>query len=71
MFGDDRELTLKLEGTFAGRIGHYVGTAEQFAGVVLEGTLIYREPTPAAEPDSSMPQFNPNRLPKLTKRGRS
>ena len=71
VFGDDRELTLKLEGTFAGRIGHYVGTAEQFAGVLLEGTLILDEPAPASEPDFSMPKFNPNRLPKLTRRGRS
>ena len=71
VFGDDRELTLKLEGTFAGRIGRYVGTAEQFAGVLLEGTLILHESTAAAEPDFSMPRFDPNRLPKLPRRGRS
>ena len=71
VFGDDQELELKLEGTCIDRIGHYVGTAEQFSGVVLEGTLILREPTPEADSDFQTPPFDPARLPKLTRRGRS
>ena len=70
VFGDDQELELKLEGICAGRIATYVGTAEQFPGVLLEGTLILSEQSHASEAEEPMPKFNPNRLPKLPARGR-
>ncbi|MEH2614371.1 hypothetical protein [Bradyrhizobium sp. AZCC 1693] len=70
VFGAD-DLTMKLEGTFDGKIARYVGTAEQVPGVLLEGTLILSEQQPPApEPSAPMPTFNPNRLPKLPKRTR-
>jgi hypothetical protein len=69
VFGRDQELKLALEGTCAGKTARYVGTAEQFPGVVLEGTLILSEQQPLAlEPGRPIPQFNPDRLPKLPKR---
>lgn len=71
VFGDDHELKLKLTGTCAGRIATYIGTAEQFPGALLEGTLILSEQQPAVpEPRGRTPKFNPDRLPKLRSRGR-
>ena len=70
VFGDNQELELKLEGKCAGRIATYVGTAEQFPGVLLEGTLIYSEKPRAPEAEAAMPKFNPDKLPKLPMRGR-
>ena len=37
VFGSDDELQLKLVGTCTGKIATYVGTAEQFPGVLLRG----------------------------------
>ena len=70
VFGDDQELELKLEGRCAGKIATYVGTAEQFPGVLLEGTLIFSEQPHAPEANAPMPKFNPDKLPKLPTRGR-
>ena len=71
VFGIADDLTLTLEGTCAGRIASYVGTAEQAPGLLLEGTLILSEgPPPAPEPMRPAPEFNPNRFPKLPKRAR-
>jgi hypothetical protein len=71
VFGSDQELKLQLEGTCAGKTATYVGTTEQFPGVVLEGTLIRSEQQPhAPEPSRPVPQFNPDTLPKLPKRPR-
>lgn len=71
VFGSDDELELKLVGTCAGKIATYVGTAEQFPGVLLEGTLIFSEQTPrGSEADRPVPPFDPARLPKLPKRSR-
>ena len=70
VFGAD-DLTLRLEGTCADKIGNYVGTAEQIPGVILEGTLILSEQEPPApKPSAPVPTFNPDRLPKLPKRSR-
>ena len=71
VFGSDDELKLTLEGTCHGKIARYIGTAEQFPGVVLEGTLILNEQQPAApDPIASPPKFDPSKLPKLPKRSR-
>ena len=71
VFGSDDELKLTLEGTCHGKIARYIGTAEQFPGVVLEGTLILNEQQPAApDPIASPPKFDPKKLPKLPKRSR-
>ena len=70
VFGNDQELELKLEGRCAGKIATYVGTAEQFPGVLLEGTLIFNEPRRAPETNGPTATFNPNKLPKLPARGR-
>jgi hypothetical protein len=71
VFGSDRELKLELEGTCTGKTARYVGTAEEFPGVVLEGTLILSEQQPLApERSRPAPQFNPDKLPKLPKRPR-
>jgi hypothetical protein len=71
VFGDDNELELKLVGTCAGRIATYIGTAEQFPGVRLEGTLILCEQQPSAPAaNEPVPKFNPDKLPKLPKRRR-
>ena len=72
VFGDDQELELKLEGTCAGKLATYVGTAEQFPGVVFEGMLLFseQEPLPAAQASEPAPKFTPAKLPKLTKRSR-
>ena len=48
VFGDDQELNLKLEGTCAGNSTTYVGTAEQFPGVILEGMLLFQRTRSAA-----------------------
>ena len=66
VFGDDQELELKLEGRCAGKIATYVGTADQFPGVLLEGTLIFNERSNAPA-DEAPPKFNPDKLPKLPK----
>jgi hypothetical protein len=69
IFGDDQELEFKLVGTCAGKIATYVGTADKFPGVPLEGTLILCEQQPCApEPNEPTPKFNPDKLPKLPKR---
>ncbi|MEH2609598.1 hypothetical protein [Bradyrhizobium sp. AZCC 1693] len=71
VFGSNDELQLKLDGTCPGKIARYVGTAEQFPGVLLEGTLILSEEQPVApEPSAPPPKFDPDKLPKLPKRGR-
>jgi hypothetical protein len=70
VFGDDRELELKLEGRCVGKIATYIGTAEQFPGVLLEGTLIFSEPPRALDANAPQPKFNPEKLPKLPARGR-
>ena len=71
VFGSDDELQLKLVGTCAGKIATYVGTAEQFPGVLLEGTLIRNEQQPPApEASGPTPSFNPAKLPKLPRRSR-
>ncbi|MGY4429663.1 hypothetical protein ACVWWO_002140 [Bradyrhizobium sp. F1.13.1] len=70
IFGAD-DLTLKLEGTCSGKIGRYVGTAEEVPGVLFEGTLILtEEEPPSLKASESTPTFNPNKLPKLPKRSR-
>jgi hypothetical protein len=71
VFGNDEELRLKLVGTCLGKIVTYVGTAEQFPGVLLEGTLIFSEQVPSRHvANGPAPQFDPARLPKLPKRFR-
>jgi hypothetical protein len=71
VFGDDSELELELDGTCVGRIATYTGSAKQFPGVLLEGTLIFHEQEQSAEkPNEPLPKFNPDKLPKLPKRGR-
>jgi len=67
VFGDDQELELKLEGRCAGKIATYVGTADQFPGVLLEGTLIFDERAHAPAANEAPPKFNPEKLPKLKK----
>jgi hypothetical protein len=70
VFGDDQELEVKLEGTSAGKVATYVGTAEQFPGVILEGMLLFSEQQQprAAETREPTPKFAPANLPKLPKR---
>jgi hypothetical protein len=70
VFGDDQTLELKLQGTCAGKIATYTGTAEQFPGVLLEGTLIFNDQARLPEANGPVPKFDPNKLPKLPKRGR-
>lgn len=71
VFGDDRELKLQLEGTCIGRTTTFTGTAEQFPGVILEGTLIFNEQQPLrSEPNRPVAQFNPHRLPRLPRHQR-
>lgn len=72
VFGDDQELELKLEGTSAGKVTKYVGTAEQFPGVIMEGTLLFSEQQQprATEAREPIPKFDPAKLPKLPKRSR-
>ena len=71
VFGDDSELELELDGTCLGKIATYIGTAKEFPGVLLEGTLIFHEQqlrTPSA--NEPMRKFNPDKLPQLPKRSR-
>lgn len=72
VFGDDQELEVKLEGTCAGKVATYTGTAEQFPGVILEGVLIFSEQQGprATEPREPTPKFALAKLPKLPKRSR-
>lgn len=72
VFGDDQELEVKVEGTCTGKMATYVGTAEQFPGVILEGMLLFSEPQAqsAAESRERIPKFAPAKLPKLPKRPR-
>ncbi|MCK1637596.1 hypothetical protein IVA95_08335 [Bradyrhizobium sp. 157] len=64
VFGSDCGLKLTLEGTCHGKIARYIGTAEQFPGVVLEGTLILSEQQPPVpEPTVWSPKFDPGKLP--------
>lgn len=69
VFGDDLELKLKLEGTCTGKLATYAGTAEQFPGVILEGTLLFSEPQAprAAVPREPAPKFVPAQLPKRSR----
>ncbi|MDI4235299.1 hypothetical protein OZ411_21050 [Bradyrhizobium sp. Arg237L] len=70
VFGAD-DLTLRLEGTCADKLGRYTATAEQVPGVLLEGTLILSEPQPPApEPIGPTPKFDPDKLPKIPPRTR-
>lgn len=70
VFGAD-DLTLRLEGTCADKLGRYTGTAEQVPGVLLEGTLILtEEQAPAPEPPGPTPRFDPDKLPKTPTRTR-
>ncbi len=69
VFGDEQEVELKLEGTCAGKVATYVGTTEQFPGVLLEGMLLFSEQQPRAA-EVPVPKFVPGRLPKLPKRSR-
>jgi hypothetical protein len=68
VFGTDDELQLTLSGTCADGIVSYVGTAEQFPGVLLEGLLIFNQQQ-GATPDANqpIPRFDPRRLPNLPK----
>ena len=70
VFGDDQELELKLQGTCTGKIATYTGTAEQFPGLLLEGTLIYNEQARPPDASEPIPAFDPHKLPKLPTRGR-
>jgi hypothetical protein len=71
VFGSNDELKLTLEGTCPGKIARYIGTAEQFPGVLLEGTLILSElQPPPPEPSAPSPKFDPDKLPKLPMRSR-
>jgi hypothetical protein len=68
VFGAD-DLTLRLEGTFVGKIASYAGTAEQMPGVLLEGTLMLsEEQPPAPKPNEPIPKYDPAKLSKLPKR---
>ena len=69
VFGDDSELELQLNGTCVGKIATYTGTAKQFPGLRLEGTLIFREQQPHA-PRVNEPKFSSGRLPRLRPRSR-
>jgi hypothetical protein len=70
VFGLDN-LTLKLEGTFVGKIGKYIATADEVPGMVLEGTLIRSEEEDVLpKPSRAVPAFNPERLPTPPKRSR-
>lgn len=71
VFGSEEELQVTLSGTCIGRIATFVGTAEQFPGVVMEGTLIRSEQrTCPPEEREPLPKFDPSKLPKLPKRCR-
>lgn len=72
VFGDGQELVLKIEGTSAGKMATYVGTAEQFPGVSLEGVLLFseQEQPRAAQASEPIAKFSPARLPKLPRRSR-
>ncbi len=61
VFGVD-DLTLRLEGTFVGKIARCVGMAEQVPGVLLEG----KQP-PAPKANEPIPKYDPAKLPKLPK----
>lgn len=71
VFGKDDELTLHIEGSCPGKIASYTATAVQVPGMILQGTLILTEQQPPAlERAGQMPEFNPDKLPKLPKRSR-
>ena len=72
VFGDDQELAVKIEGTCAGKLATYAGTAEQFPGVILEGLLLFSEQHQprAVQASEPIPKFSPAKLPKLPKRSR-
>lgn len=70
VFGDDSELDLELDGTCVGTIATYIGTAKQFPGMLLEGTLIFRQQQPRGGSNESIPKFSPGKLPKWRQRGR-
>jgi hypothetical protein len=68
VFGVD-DLKVRLEGKFVGKIGTFVGAAEQVPGMVLEGTLIRSEEA-GPEKSGRTPKFNLDKLPKLPTRSR-
>jgi hypothetical protein len=71
VFGDDSELELELDGMCVGRIATYIGCAREFPGVLLEGTLIFREQEQHTQSTNEpIPKFNLGGLPKLPQRGR-
>ncbi len=71
VFGVTEELTLQIEGICTGKIATYKATAEQAPDMVLEGTLIFREPQ-ASDPEPIQPLRTvvPPRLPKLPRGAR-
>ncbi|MBR0719772.1 hypothetical protein [Bradyrhizobium liaoningense] len=68
VFGNDVELKLKLTGTSFGKVATYVGFADEFPGVLLEGRLIFNEQQAQASEPHEPPKFDPSKLPKLPKR---
>ncbi len=72
VFGDDQEVAVKLEGTCTGKVATYVGTAEQFPGVTLEGVLLFSEQQAprAAVASEPISKSTLAKLPKLPKRFR-
>lgn len=68
VFGVDN-LTLRLEGRFAGKVARYVARADGFPDMILEGTLI-RSEQDLPRPDRVVPPFDPEKLPKLPTRSR-
>lgn len=72
VFGDEQELEIKLEGTCAGKLVTYVGTADRFPGVILEGVLLFSEQQQprAAEAREPTPRSAVAKLPKLPTRSR-
>lgn len=73
VFGDDQEVAVKLEGTCTGKVATYVGTAEQFPGVTLEGErlLFSEQQAPrAAVASEPISKSTLAKLPKLPKRFR-
>jgi hypothetical protein len=69
IFGtEDAELQLHLSGTSADGIATYVGTAEQYPGVLIEGLLIFNQQQGTApNGNRASPRFDPRRLPNLPK----
>ena len=65
---DDEELQLHLSGTSSDGIATYVGTAEQYPDVRIEGLLIFNQQQDVApEANQPVPLFDARRLPHLPK----